>query len=309
MRTVRPVVDITKSKEFLRKTRNDRTLGLLVCAYVWAFVLMFGLNITIPLALRVVVVLSVYPAILAFTYTILFRILTQDTFKAKYHRVAILRKNIEGLKYVKKTKFRDLEHMDKISILFRQDKKLYSFFKSGLPRVSEMCTNLTLLEKYYSKKLTKEYCVTLDRYITDLTRQIEQQVTIMCTDMGRDWVKDETPCVWYINANPEQLNLKYLMLSYDGKALRDNAQGVLADLRQRLFISPKWVYEVAVWNIMTETGYGTFRGRGLVLTVGGIGECADLYGADTDYIQTMFDPYARAGRSSLQEIVAAANVI
>ena len=304
---------IIKSKNILRKTSNDGTLGLLVCSYVWAFVLVFYVwafilvldsDAKIPFVLKVVAILSVYPVSLACKFTIL----APNTFMAKYHRVAILRKSIGGLKHVKKTKFRDLEHMDKISALFRQDRKLYSFFKSGLPHASEIYTNLALIEKYYSKKLIKRYCATLDIFMADLEKQIEQQATIMCVNMGKDWVKDETPCVWYINANPEQLNLKYLMLRYRGKALRDHTQGVLADLRQRLIISPKWVYEVAVGNITTQTECGTFRGPGgLVLQADGMGECADLNGADTDFVQTMFTP--QAGRSSLQEIVAAATII
>ena len=78
------------------------------------------------------------------------------------------------------------------------------------------------------------------------------------------------------------------------------------------------MYELVVSYAMTEEWYGTFLGKAPLIRPGRIpteydlkllGECVNLYGADMDFVYTMFDSRSSGAYSSLEETVAAASVI
>lgn len=291
----------TKIKEFLRKTSGDGTLLGYVCACSWACMMVWVLTRGIPFGLRVAVTMGAYPALMVGVAGVI-------CLAYNYCDSKILRKNIRDLRRVSRTKFRDLEQRNSSSSVFRQDIKLYSFFKNGVPHESALSANLSAIEKYYARKLSKRYHGTLTIFVADLQKQIRSQTDTMCECMGPDWTKDETMCVWYIRANPEQLNVKYLILSYCDKSLKDNVQGTLIDYRQRLVVAPRWVYDVVISYAMTEPLIRPGR-IPLECDLKLLGECVNLYDADMDFIYTMFDSRSSGAYNSLEETVAAASVI
>lgn len=222
---------------------------------------------------------------------------------------------------IRKTKYKDLAQARRDDAIFRSNKELYGIFVNGMPCEPVLPRNLTRVERHYARKLAKRYDQTLNTYIENLEGMVRAKIEdISAKYFGDDHARDETLCVWYLNADPEDLDVAHIVLChYRTGALRENVQGKLVNLNKKLVVTPRWIYDVVArqvaeslwpqaWIELTTGPRATDRERDDA-NILRVGECVELQGADIDIVLTLFDSGDCASEGKLRDIVEASRFI
>jgi len=236
-------------------------------------------------------------------------------------RTQSMRTLIFRLGRVRRTKYKDLAQARCDDAIFRSSKELYDTFVNGMPCEPLLFRNFTLVEKYYARKLAKRYDQTLNTYIESLEGMVRAKIEEMSAKyLGDDHARDETPCVWYLNADPEDLGVAHIVLYHHRTgALRENVQGKLVNLNKKLVVTPRWIYDIVArqvaeglwpraWTISTTGPRATDQGWDAA-NILYVGECVELQGADIDIVLTLFDQGDCASEGKLRDIVEASRFL
>lgn len=232
-------------------------------------------------------------------------------------RTQSMRTLIFRLGRVRRTKYKNLAQARCDDTIFRSNKELYDTFVNGMPCEPVLFRNLTLVERHYARKLAKRYDQTLNTYIENLEGMVRAKIKEMSAKyLGDDHARDETPCVWYLNADPGDIGVAHIVLChYRTGALRENVQGKLVNLNKKLVVTPRWIYDVVArqvaeslwpraWTILT-TGDALDRADNILC----VGECVELQGADIEIVLTLFDSGDCASKGKLRDIVEASRCL